>query len=312
MCDVVEVPRYLRGPVAPDRGTTRARLLVATGVTMPENKIRLAHLMARRGLTSRRRAEEWIREGRVAVNGQVVDHPLVLVDPDLDAVRVDDQPLPAEPPRAVYLLYKPRGYITGRDDPQGRRSVHELVEHLPFRVEPVGRLDFDTEGALLFTNDGELAHALTHPSHLVPRRYVAKVYRTPDHRDIKAVEKGVFLEDGRTAPARMRVIETTDTGNAWVEITITEGKNRLIRRLFAQLRHPVSKLRRESFGTVSIRGMERGQVRQLMGGELDRLREVAAGRNPSRAGHKRRAGWAKPQPKTRRGGKRRTRGLDRS
>ena len=110
-------------------------------------------------------------------------------------------------------------------------SVLEFAEGLPFRVEAVGRLDFDTEGALILTNDGELAHKLTHPSNAVPRRYRAKVYRTPDEADIRAIEQGVYLEDGRTTPAKARVVERTDSTNAWVEVTVTEGRNRLIRRI---------------------------------------------------------------------------------
>ncbi|MBN2800366.1 MAG: rRNA pseudouridine synthase [Deltaproteobacteria bacterium] len=263
-----------------------------------DKKIRLAHLMALRGLTSRRAAEEWIREGRVQVNGELVEHPLVLVDPDEDHVRVDGRVLPPTPPKVYYLLYKPKGYITGRDDPEGRKGVHELLDGVPFRLEPVGRLDFDTEGALILTNDGDLAHALMHPSNHVPRRYLAKVYRTPDEKDIHAVETGVFLEDGRTTPGKMRVVEVSDGGNAWVEVTVTEGRNRLIRRMFAQLGHPVSKLRRESFATVSIRGMERGQVRELTGVELQRVQEIAQGRNPQKTGRKKK-GFAIAKPKGR-------------
>lgn len=269
---------------------------------------RLARLMARRGVASRRQAEEMIRAGRVTVNGERVDHPAFHADPTEDRVQVDGKDLPPEPPRVYYLLYKPRGYITGRDDPQGRSSVLDLVDHLPFRVEPVGRLDFDTEGALILTNDGDLAHQLTHPSNQVPRRYLAKVYRTPDQRDIEAVHRGVYLEDGRTTPGKMRVVETTDSGNAWVEITVREGRNRLIRRMMAQLHHPVSKLRRETFATISIRNMERGQVRELTRNEVQRLQEIASGRTPGQAGKKKKKGFARAKPKKRRvGGRRRVR-----
>jgi len=136
------------------------------------------------------------------------------------------------------------------------------------------------------TNDGDLAHALTHPSRQVPRRYLVKVYRRPNDAKLRAIEKGeVFLEDGRVPPARVRIVSATDQDNCWIEITVTEGRNRLIRRLFEQLRHPVAKLRRESFGTISIRGMERGQVRPLTGQEVDRLRDLARGVKPQRAGH---------------------------
>lgn len=262
-----------------------------------EGLVRLAKLIARRGVASRREAEEMIAEGRVTVDAQVVKTPIG-VDPKRQVVRIDGRRLPAEPEHVYYLLYKPRGYITGRDDPEGRPSVHDLLGDMKVRVEPVGRLDFDTEGALVLTNDGELAHKLTHPSMQVPKRYHAKVYRRPSEEQLAAIEKGeVFLEDGRIAPARVRVIEQTETENCWVEITVTEGRNRLVRRLFAQIHHPVSKLRRVSFATVALTNLERGEFRPLTGAEVQRLRDLAAGKRPEKAGHvdKRKKGHALPK-----------------
>lgn len=259
-------------------------------------RIRLAKLLSVRGVASRREAERMIANGQVTVNGEVAEG-VVLVDPEQDAVRVDGRPIPPEPEKLYLLMYKPKGCITGRDDPEGRPSVFDVLGDLGRKVEPVGRLDFDTEGALLLTNDGDLANALTHPKNRVPKRYLAKVYRTPDEHDLKALEEGVFLEDGRTAPARARVVERTGTENAWVEVTVTEGRNRLVRRMLGKLGHPVSKLRRESFATISIRGMERGEVRALAGDEILRLRDIAAGQRPQRAGTKRGEGFAKPKPK---------------
>ncbi|HHO52470.1 MAG TPA: rRNA pseudouridine synthase [Deltaproteobacteria bacterium] len=263
---------------------------------MEDNKVRLAKLLARRGVASRRGAERRIAAGEVTVNGQVADGSTP-VDPEVDHVRIDGRPLPPEPPLVYYLLYKPRGVITGRGDPEGRPSVFDDLQGVAHRVEPVGRLDFDTEGALLLTNDGDLAHALTHPTRGIPKRYLAKVYRTPDARDLAAIERGISLEDGRTAPARARVLETTDRHNAWLEITVTEGRNRLIRRMMGALGHPVSKLRRESFATISIRGMERGQVRPLTGEEIRRLRDVIGGMRPSRAGRRKGKGFARAKPR---------------
>jgi 23S rRNA pseudouridine2605 synthase len=265
-------------------------------------RVRLAKWMAKRGVASRREAETAIAAGRVTVNG-VVAALGAQIDPVADVVRFDGKPLPEEAEKVYYLLYKPKGFITGRDDPEGRRSVLELLEGLAVRVEPVGRLDFDTEGALLFTNDGDLAHALTHPSRNVPKRYTAKVYRTPDASDLRAIRTGVFLDDGRTAPAKVRLTDKTDKENAWVEVTVTEGRYRLIRRMFAQLGHPVSKLRRESFATISIRGMERGQLRPLTGAEVERLRALAEGRDVESARPKRGKGFAKPKVNLRRRGR---------
>ena len=265
--------------------------------TPPSRSVRVAKLISERGLASRRGAEAMIEEGRVTVNGTKLDSPALVVNPAFDTVTVDGKELPPRPDTVYYLLYKPKGYIVTRDDPQGRKSIFDLFE-LDERVESVGRLDFDSEGALLLTNDGDLAHALTHPSREVPKRYMVKVYRTPDRRDLKAIEDGVFLDDGRTKSAKARVVDSTDADNAWVEITVTEGRNRLIRRLFAQLGHPVSKLRRETFATITIRGMERGQLRKLSKDEVARLHDLAAGRKPARAGRRKKGkGFAKAKPK---------------
>ena len=267
--------------------------------------MRLARLISTRGLASRREAEEWIRAGRVKVDGEIVTNVATTVS-DGEEVRVDDTPLPPAPRLVYYLLYKPKGTITSRSDPKGRTSVFDLLTDLKGpRVEAVGRLDYDTEGALLLTNDGELAHKLTHPSSKVPKRYLAKIWRTPTDQTLARLRKGVRLDDGMTLPCKARVAEGTDGGNAWIEITVIEGRNRLIRRMLEALNHPVSKLRRESFATVSIRGMERGDVRPLSREELERLRDLVAGTSPGRAGKSTRykKGHARPKPKTRRRGR---------
>lgn len=272
-------------------------------------RVRLSKLLSERGVASRREAERLVEEGHVTVNGEVASG-VVLVDPESDHVRIDGRPLPQRPETIVLVMYKPKGCITGREDPQGRPSVFDVLGDVGAKVEPVGRLDFDTEGALLLTNDGDLANALTHPKNRIPKRYLAKVYRVPDERDLEALRTGIFLEDGKTAPAKARVVEDTaeegKAGNAWVEITVTEGRNRLVRRMLGKLGHPVSKLRRESFATISVRTMERGEVRRLSGEEVQRLRDLATGVRPQRAGKKRGEGFARPkQKKARHGGARR-------
>jgi len=261
-----------------------------------DQTMRLARLLAMRGVASRREAERFIAEGRVTVNGETASG-VVIVDPATDTIRVDGRPLPAEPEKLYFVLYKPKGVLVTREDPEGRPNVYELLGDLGDKVEAVGRLDFDTEGALLLTNDGTLAHALTHPKNGIPKRYLAKVYRTPDEKDLKAIRTGVYLDDGRTAPAMARVRDRTDKTNAWLEITVTEGRNRLVRRMLGALGHPVSKLRRESFATISVRGMDRGQLRPLTGEEIQRVRDLAAGIRPERAGRKRGEGFAKAKPK---------------
>lgn len=264
-----------------------------------EGKRRLAKVLAERGIASRRAAETLIAEGHVIVNGVTVSHPGHPVDENVDVIKVDGKVLGKPPRRVYYLLYKPKGYITSRDDPEERTSVLELLGHTPERVEPVGRLDINTEGALILTNDGPLAHKLTHPSTGVPKRYLAKVWKTPSDKTIERLQNGIVLEDGKTAPCKVRVMDSTDAGNCWIELTITEGKNRIVRRMLAAVGHPVAKLRRESFATISIRGLERGQFRALTVEEVQRLRDLAEGVSASDAGKKSRpskAGFAKVDP----------------
>jgi len=257
---------------------------------------RLARFIARSGLASRRSAERLVREGAATVNGHIERDPGFEIEPGADVIRFQGRTVEGSRNLIYQLLFKPRGTITSREDPEGRKGVHELLPRLSDRVEPVGRLDFNTEGALLFTNDGDLAHRLTHPSYHIPRRYLAKVYRTPTEVTLNKIRKGIRLEDGRTVPALCRVLESTDTGNAWIEITVYEGRHHLIRRLFAALGHPVSKLRRDSFATLPIRGLERGESRPLTHAEVERLRELTAekgdtGRVQTKG---RKKGWARP------------------
>jgi len=237
-------------------------------------RIRLAKLLAQRGVAARRKAEELIAQGGVTVNGEVAG-VVTLVDPERDVVLVHGKPLPKAPRKAYYLLYKPAGYLTSRGGLRGRKSVFDLCRDLPVRVEPVGRLDYDTEGALLLTNDGALAHALTHPSTGAPKRYVARVRGAPGERALQAIRAGVVLEDGVTAPARAHVTGVDRQGNARVEITVTEGRNRLIRRMMLAVGHPVLELRRESFAGITLRGMKRGELRELSAPEVGRLRRLA-------------------------------------
>lgn len=258
---------------------------------------RISKIISRAGVASRREAERLIEAGEVELNGEVVFHPGTTAVEGEDVIKVSGRELPPPPDRVYYAAFKPRGLVTTRDDPQGRPTVMELVAGLPVRVEPVGRLDLQTEGLLLFTNDGDLANKLTHPSTEVPKRYHVKVWKEPDARGLRRLRNGVHLDDGKTRPAKVRVLETTDTGNAWLEITVSEGRNRLVRRMMEAVGHPVSKLRRVSFATIGLGRMERGQVRPLTGEEVERLRDIAEGRKPSDAGKKKyKKGFARPKP----------------
>jgi pseudouridine synthase len=242
--------------------------------------VRLAKLMARRGVASRREAEELIAAGLVTVNGKVAE-VVTFVDPQRDVITLRGVRLPDEPGRAYYVMYKPRGYITGREDPQGRRSVLDLVADLPVRVEPVGRLDYDTEGVLLLTNDGPLAHELTHPSREVAKRYFARVEGVPTKADVRTLGQGVTLDDGPTGPIRARLINS-DGKYAWLEVVVTEGRNRLIRRVMKTLGYPVVELRRESFATIGIHGLKPGDVRPLTPEEVSELQALVTGPKPRR------------------------------
>ena len=235
-------------------------------------RIRLAKLLAQRGVAARRKAEDLIAEGAVTVKGEKV--PVVtLVDPERDVIEFRGKPLPAASPYVYYLLHKPAGYITSRSDPQGRASVMDLCQDLPARVEPVGRLDYETEGALLLTNDGNLAHRLTHPSRRVPKTYVARVSGDPSAEALRAIQSGVDLEDGRTAPAAARLLGRDSRNTARLEITVIEGRNRLVRRMLLKVGHPVLSLRRAEFAGISIGELKRGELRPLTPVEVRRLRK---------------------------------------
>jgi pseudouridine synthase len=253
--------------------------------------MRLAKLIAQRGVASRRKAEEMIVAGEVTVNGEVavVTTP---VDPESDVVTIKGRALPDEPARAYYLLNKPRGYITGRRDTRDRQTVLDLVTHLPVRIEPVGRLDFDTEGALLLTNDGDLAFGLTHPSRGVEKVYVARVEGRPMAEDIVAIERGIPLDDGPTAPSKARIISRGERSSV-IEVTVKEGRNRMIRRMMAYLGHHVMDLRRQTFAGISLGELRLGKTRSLTAAEVAGLQKLAKKPNPKPGAKPK----TKPKPK---------------
>ncbi len=175
---------------------------------------RIQKIIAQSGLASRREAEQLVLDGRVQVNGETIYQPGFAVDPEKDLIKIDDEPLPSAPEPVYLLLYKPRGYITSRRDPGGRKEVLSLVEHLNVRVEIVGRMDINTSGAMLLTNDGDLASKLTSSKVRIPRRYLAKVWKTPTDKTLNRLRRGINLEDGRSAPCRVRISDQTEGENA--------------------------------------------------------------------------------------------------
>lgn len=229
---------------------------------------RLQKVLARAGLGSRRVVEGFIEEGRVSVNGTVARLGQ-RVDPSKDKVEVDGSTVPLDVSLVYYLLNKPAGVVTTASDPEGRPTVLELVE-LGARVWPVGRLDVDSEGALVLTNDGELSHRLTHPSFEVPKTYVVKVAGGVGERSLRGLARGVELEDGRTRPARVDVLDRSG-GATLVEITITEGRNRQVRRMFDAVGHRVLALVRVAVGPLKLGHLKPGSVRKLSPAEVREL-----------------------------------------
>jgi 23S rRNA pseudouridine2605 synthase len=227
--------------------------------------MRLAKFLATAGVASRRGAEEIVRAGRVTVGAGVVEDPARDVGPD-DVVALDGEPVAAETDRVVYAVNKPAGVVSTASDPQRRPTVVSLVTS-ELRLYPVGRLDIDTTGLILLTNDGELAHRLTHPSFEVPKTYRAVLWRTPVREPaIAALRAGVELEDGRTAPAAVRRV-----GWDTIELTIHEGRKRQVKRMCESVGHPIKRLERIRLGPLELGDLAPGAARRLSRAEVARL-----------------------------------------
>ena len=238
---------------------------------MEREQIRLQKYLAERGVASRRAAEKMIAEGRVAVNGVIVVTMGAKVDPERDQVSVDGEQIINLPRPRYILLFKPAGYICSAHDERGRRTVLDLLEGVTERVYPVGRLDYDTSGLLLLTNDGELTNKLLHPSHQVTKTYWADVEGVPDSQDLLRLRQGVMLSDGITAPAQAR-IRRIKNGNASVELKIHEGRNRQVRRMMEAVGHPVRYLSRRQLAFLNLDGLKVGQWRELSDKEIAKLK----------------------------------------
>jgi len=240
---------------------------------------RLQKILSRAGIASRRAAEALILEGRVQVNGEVVQELGAKADPAKDVIRVDKAVI-AEPEELTYfVLYKPERVVTTLEDPEGRTSVGDLIQRAKLKVYPVGRLDYDAEGALLLTNDGALAHKLTHPRWGVPRTYLAKVKGEPGEDTLAKMREGLRLEDGM-ARAQEATFERRTPRNTWIRLVVTEGRHHLIKRLCEAAGHPVVRLFRSDYGGVGVRGMHPGDIRPLSSTELQVLRQAVAQEAP--------------------------------
>jgi 23S rRNA pseudouridine2605 synthase len=250
---------------------------------------RLQKIIAAAGIASRRKAEELITQGRVAVNGQIIRELGSKADPERDHIKVDGKMLRG-PERNVYLLLnKPKGYVTTVSDPEGRPTVMELIKHVGERIYPIGRLDYLSEGLLLLTNDGSLANHLMRAASHVPKTYLVKVSGQPAEEDIGKLRRGIRIGSppgerraapAHTAPAQIRLLREAE--NPWYEVTLIEGKNRQIRRMFEEIGHHVEKIKRVRYGPLTL-DVEPGQFRVLTPREVSLLQRSGISRSAQSA-----------------------------
>jgi 23S rRNA pseudouridine2605 synthase len=233
--------------------------------------VRLHKILAEAGVSSRRGGEDLIVAGKVSVNGRVIRELGFKADPALDRIRVDGRPLPRPSHKVYYLLYKPRGVITSLNDPEGRPTIKDLIPRIKAPVFPVGRLDYDAEGLLLLTNDGEMAMQLAHPRYKVPRTYLVKVKGALATEEMGRLEKGVMLDDGMSPQLKVTPVKRLQK-NSWVRVTLHEGRNRVIKRAFEAIRHPVLQLKRIKFASLTLEGLRPGDYRPLSAEEIEHLR----------------------------------------
>jgi pseudouridine synthase len=232
---------------------------------------RLQKILSKAGHASRRHAEKLIVEGRVKVNGVVVKHLGFKADPRKDHIRVDGKPISTFEPKIYLLLNKPRGCVTTLDDPLGRPTIRDFLHGERKRVYPVGRLDFDSEGLLILTNDGELHNRLTHPRYGIPRTYLVKMKGVPDPGAMRRIRDGIALEDGLTVSAKAHIVKRLKR-NSWMRLTVYEGRNRLIKRMCDTIFHPVIRLKRIRYGSITLGDLKLGKYRYLTSKEIDELK----------------------------------------
>jgi len=231
---------------------------------------RLQKILSMAGVASRRTAEKMIAAGRVSVNRGVVTELGTKADPQRDEIRVDGRLISCETEKVYLLLHKPRGYVTTLSDPQGRPIVTDLLGGVAERVFPVGRLDYDSEGLLILTNDGDFSQRIKHPRYRIPKTYRVKIEGHLHREELQALEKGVDLTDGRFTATDLR-IEKTNRGSTWIVLTTTDGRNRVIRRAFETLGHDVVRLVRVAVADLNLGSVGEGSWRMLTSREVERL-----------------------------------------
>lgn len=233
---------------------------------------RIQKILSKAGIASRREAEKTILEERVRVNGKIVQLG-EKADPEKDHIKVDGKRIPPFEPSMTLIMNKPRGYLSTVKDPKGRPTVMDLLGKIKWRLYPLGRLDFDAEGLLLLTNDGELAYHLTHPKFSIPRTYWVKVQGVPGERKLKLLKRGIRLDDGLAKATSLQILRQREK-NSWIQITVTEGRTHLVKRLFSAIGCPVLKLKRVEFGPIRLGHLPVGHVRPLTPEELEKLKRL--------------------------------------
>lgn len=237
---------------------------------------RLQKIIAEMGIASRRKAEELIMEGSVTVNGKVAEIGMK-ADLSRDHIKVNGKLLLNPEKKVYYAFNKPRGVMTSMNDPEGRPSVNEFFRGIKQRVFPIGRLDYDSEGLLLLTNDGDFAQAILHPSKKIPKTYLVKIKGVLEDEDMEKLRKGVKLDGKMTVPAKVKKLKKTES-NSWIEITITEGRKRQIRRMLERVGHDVLRLMRIRINGIEMGPLEPGRVRKLSVQEMDSImKEIGIG-----------------------------------
>lgn len=234
---------------------------------------RLQKYLAHAGIGSRRSCEEIILKGKVKVNGKIVTTLGTKVNPTRDNIEVNNQLITNKEDKVYLLLNKPDGYVTTVKDPRGRPTVIDLIENINKRIYPVGRLDYETEGLLLLTNDGKLAYRLTHPSYKIDKVYEALVKGNPTKEKLSKLRNGIELEDGITEPAKVKVLKKF-SDKTLLEITIHEGRNRQVRRMCRAINHPILNLKRTQIGPLQLGNIPKGNFRTLKPSEIKRLKKA--------------------------------------
>ena len=244
-------------------------------MTTETKMVRLQKIIADAGVSSRRKAEEFIRHGLVTVNGETVMTLGTKVDPLHDHIKVNGRHLKSKLPDMFVMLNKPVGFISTLHDPDGRPTVKRLMPKPSLRLFPVGRLDYDSEGLLLMTNNGDIAQACLHPTHHVPKTYLVKVKGVLEDPEVQQLRRGVTLDDGQTSPAKVKKAGKAHA-NSWIEITIREGRKHQVKRMFDHIGHPVIRLKRIQFGPLNLGKLPPGKTRHLTDKEANDLRDLLA------------------------------------